>query len=99
MGNLINVTRLDNSIAFGHLDTKEGEKPRLIAIHVTRRFLFYTDEGETHQLVRARLDGSHKLSIQRSKDIIALAVDSESDIIVWAQGQKIYMANIEGGNK
>nr|CAH7753133.1 unnamed protein product [Callosobruchus chinensis] len=33
---VINVTRLDNSNTFGSLERREGEKPRLIAIHVTK---------------------------------------------------------------
>lgn len=36
---VINVTRLDNSNPFGSLERKEGEKPRLIAIHGTKRWV------------------------------------------------------------
>ncbi|CAH0560791.1 unnamed protein product [Brassicogethes aeneus] len=96
--NIINITRLDNTISFGHLESKEDEKPRLIAIHVTKRLLFYTDIGATPQLVRTRLDGSHKLTIAKANDIVAIAVDVENELIVWARSQTIYMANIEGGN-
>lgn len=35
--NVINVTRLDNTNPFGSLKSREGEKPRLIVIHVTKR--------------------------------------------------------------
>lgn len=37
---VINVIRLDDSNPFGMLEKKEGEKPRLIAIHITKRFVF-----------------------------------------------------------
>lgn len=37
MQDVINVTRLDDSNPFGVLEKKEGEKPRLIVIHVTKR--------------------------------------------------------------
>lgn len=36
---VINVIRLDDSNPFGILEKKEGEKPRLIAIHATKRFV------------------------------------------------------------
>lgn len=36
--NVINVTRLDNSNSFGSLKLIENEKPRLIVIHVAKRY-------------------------------------------------------------
>ncbi|XP_066141061.1 low-density lipoprotein receptor-related protein 6 isoform X1 [Euwallacea fornicatus] len=97
--NVINVTRLDNNNPFGSLKNTEGEKPRLIVVHVTKRLLFYTDVGETPQLIRSRLDGSHRIVITRADDISAIAVDTESDSIVWSQGHSIYISNIDGENK
>ncbi|XP_076273199.1 low-density lipoprotein receptor-related protein 6 [Rhynchophorus ferrugineus] len=97
--NIINVTRLDNSNPFGNLKAKDGEHPRLIVIHVTKRLLFYTDVGDTPQLIRTRLDGSHRIIITKASDITALAVDTENDSIVWSQGQSIYISNIDGENK
>lgn len=35
--NVINVTRLDNSIPFGVVVQKDNEQPRLLAIHATKR--------------------------------------------------------------
>ncbi|XP_044256052.1 low-density lipoprotein receptor-related protein 6 [Tribolium madens] len=97
--NVINVTRLDNTTPFGVVVEKDNEQPRLLAIHATKRLLFYTDVGPSRQLVRARLDGSHSYAITKEADITAIAVDSENDCIVWAQGQSIYMSNIEGENQ
>ncbi|XP_030745699.1 low-density lipoprotein receptor-related protein 6 [Sitophilus oryzae] len=97
--NVINVTRLDNSNPFGNLKTRDGEIPRLIVIHVTKRLLFYTDMGDTPQLIRTRLDGSYRLVITTADDIKAIAVDIENDSVVWSQGQSIYISNIDGENK
>lgn len=97
--NVINVTRLENNNPFGSLKSREGEKPRLIVIHVTKRLLFYTDVGVVPQLVRTRLDGSHRIVITKSDDITAIAVDTENDSIVWSQGHSIYISNIDGENK
>ncbi|RZC32195.1 low-density lipoprotein receptor-related protein 6, partial [Asbolus verrucosus] len=97
---IINMTRLDNnSIPSGIVIQKENEKPRLLAIHPTKRLLFYTDVGPARQLVRTRLDGSHRLVITKDADIAAIAVDPENDWIVWTQGQSIYTSNIEGENQ
>ncbi|XP_018572633.1 low-density lipoprotein receptor-related protein 6 isoform X2 [Anoplophora glabripennis] len=96
---VINVTRLDNTNPFGSLERKEGEKPRLIAMHATKRLIFYTDIGATPQLVRTRLDGSHRIVITRAADIAAIAVDTENDLIVWAQEHSIYISNIDGENQ
>ncbi|XP_050299730.1 low-density lipoprotein receptor-related protein 6 [Anthonomus grandis grandis] len=97
--NVINVTRLDNNIPFGSIKGREGEKPRLIVIHVTKRLLFYTDVGSQHQLIRTRLDGSHRIFITKADDIAAIAVDIDNDSIVWSQGHSIYISNIDGENK
>ncbi|KAJ3659363.1 hypothetical protein Zmor_011053 [Zophobas morio] len=96
---VINVTRLDNNTQFGVLVKTEKEKPRLLAIHETKRLLFYTDVGPLRQLVRTRLDGTHHIVITKDADIAAIAVDAENDLIVWSQGQSVYMSNIEGANQ
>ncbi|CAG9761873.1 unnamed protein product [Ceutorhynchus assimilis] len=97
--NVINVTRLDNNNPFGSLKNSDSEKPRLIVIHVTKRLLFYTDVGTSPQLIRTRLDGSHRIIITKADDIAAIAVDTENDSIVWSQGHSIYISNIDGENK
>lgn len=38
---VINVIRLDDSNPFGIMEKKEGEKPRLITIHATKRFVIF----------------------------------------------------------
>ncbi|XP_025837382.1 low-density lipoprotein receptor-related protein 6 [Agrilus planipennis] len=94
----INVTRLDNNSAVGVVVQKEGEKPRLLAIHPTKRLLFYTNVGTVPSLIRTRMDGTQKIVIFKGSDIAAIAVDAENELIVWAQGQNIYMSNIDGDN-
>lgn len=96
----INVTRLDNSSTIGVVVKKEGEMPRLLAIHPTRRLLFWTDVGLTPQLVRARFDGSHRIVIKNVvQNITAIALDLDKDMVVWAEGSKVYMCNIDGENQ
>lgn len=96
---VINVTRLDNSSTVGVVVSKKGEKPRLLAIHPTKRLLFYTDVGATPQLIRTRMDGTQRIVITKGSDIAAVAVDSENDLVVWAQGHSIHMCNIDGDNQ
>lgn len=50
-------------------------------------------------MVRTRLDGSHRIVITRAADIAAIAVDTENDLIVWAQEHSIYISNIDGENQ
>lgn len=99
INDVINVTYLENQNSFGNLERREKEKPRLIALHVDKRLLFYTDVGKTPQLVRVRLDGSHRIVITKASNITAIAVDTENDLIVWAQGHGIYISNIDGENQ
>ncbi|XP_056645747.1 low-density lipoprotein receptor-related protein 6 [Diorhabda sublineata] len=99
INDVINVTYLENQNSFGNLEKREKEKPRLIALHVDKRLLFYTDVGKTPQLVRVRLDGSHRIVITKASNITAIAVDTENDLIVWAQGHGIYISNIDGENQ
>ncbi|KAK4886602.1 hypothetical protein RN001_002873 [Aquatica leii] len=96
---VINITRLDNSSTVGVVVQKEGEKPRLLAIHPTKRLIFYTDVGLASQLIRTRMDGTQRIVITRGNDIAAIAVDAENDMVVWAQGHSIYMCNIDGDNQ
>lgn len=98
VNNVINVTRLNASGSIGVVEHREGEQPRLLALHHNKRLLFYTDVGKTPQLVRCRLDGSHRITLVKMADILAIAVDSERDSVFFTQGDKIYMSNIEGAN-
>ncbi|KAG5877087.1 hypothetical protein JTB14_015462 [Gonioctena quinquepunctata] len=99
INNVINITRLDNSNEFGILEARDGEKPRFIALHADKRLLFYSDIGKTPQLIRTRLDGSHRIVITKAINITAIAVDIENDLVVWAQGQSIHISNIDGENQ
>lgn len=95
---VLNVTRLENGSAVGVVVQTEDEKPRLLAIHPTRRLVFYTDAGPNLQLVRIRMDGSQRIVINRGHVVAALAVDIEADMLVWAQEHTIYMSTIDGDN-
>ncbi|XP_017772684.1 PREDICTED: low-density lipoprotein receptor-related protein 6 [Nicrophorus vespilloides] len=95
---VINVTRVDNSSNAGIVVKAAGEKPRLIVIHPTKRLLIYTNVGVTPQIIRTRMDGSHRIVISQSSNVAALAVDIENDLVVWAQGHSIHVCNIDGDN-
>lgn len=63
------------------------------------RLLFYTDIGVTPQLIRIRLDGSHRIVITKATDIAAIAIDVENDLVVWVEGHSIFISNIDGDNQ
>lgn len=46
MQDVINVTRLDDSNPFGVLEKREGEKPRLLAIHPAKRLIEFCSRCE-----------------------------------------------------
>lgn len=71
----------------------------LFVFNLFYRLIFYTDNGTTPQLVRTRLNGSHRVVITKDSDIAAIAVDIETDSIVWAHDHSISIANIEGENR
>lgn len=96
----INVTRLDNGSAIGVVTQQEGERPRLLVLHASRRLLFWTDVGKEPRIVRARLDGSHRIAIRSTRhNVTALALDLDGDMLVWAEGSRLYMCNIDGENQ
>ena len=63
------------------------------------RLLFYTDIGDSKQIIRTRLDGSHRIVMKKNADVAAIAVDLENDLFVWVQDHIIYMCNIDGENQ
>lgn len=96
----INVTRLDNGSAIGVVVQREGERPRLLALHASRRLLFWTDVGREPRIMRARLDGSHRIGVRKTRhNVTALALDLDGDMLVWAEGSRLYMCNIDGENQ
>ncbi|GJQ65548.1 hypothetical protein Trydic_g7648 [Trypoxylus dichotomus] len=107
--NVINVTRLENSSTVGVVVHKEGEKPRFIIIHPLKRLIFYTNviqavSGTTisvvsTQLIRTRMDGSHHFVITTKREIAAIALDIEKDLLVWVEGESVHMCNIDGENQ
>lgn len=98
---VINVTRLDNGSTVGVVVRGDQDvRPRLLAIHPTLRWLFWTDNGIQPRLTRARLDGSRRMDIVKTKqNITAITLDLDNDMVVWAEGSHVYMVNIDGDNK
>lgn len=96
----INVTRLDNISTVGIVMQRENEKPRLLALHPTRRLIFWTDVGTEPQILRSRLDGSHRITIKKlTTNVTAIALDLDTDMVIWAEANKVYTCNIDGENQ
>ncbi|KAI4463023.1 vitellogenin receptor-like protein-related-related [Holotrichia oblita] len=45
------------------------------------------------------MDGSHRFVITTTKEIAAIALDIEKDLLVWVEGESIHMCNIDGENQ
>ncbi|XP_057340651.1 low-density lipoprotein receptor-related protein 6 [Microplitis mediator] len=94
----INVTRLDNGSALGVVVKGEGEKPRNIAVHPEKRLLFWTDVGEKMKVIQSAMDGKDRITIATDlNQPTSLAIDTISDLIFWAHGHQIEVAEL-GGN-
>lgn len=45
------------------------------------------------------MDGSHRFVITTTKDIAAIALDIEKDLLVWVEGESMHMCNLDGENQ
>ncbi|XP_049808128.1 low-density lipoprotein receptor-related protein 6 [Schistocerca nitens] len=97
MADVINVTRLDNASKVGFVIKGKGEKPRSIALHPEKGFLFWTDVGAEPSVRRSRVDGEKKTIIASDvKNPMALAVDRLDDLVFWASSKGIERATLDG---
>lgn len=84
----------------GIIDTGDSQKPRNIAIHTTKRLLFWTDVGNQQAIFRSRLDGAGKVMLAfKLEGVTALAVDQQLDLVFYAHGKRIDCMDINGKNK
>lgn len=86
--------------AIGTVDTGNSEKPRSLAVHPTKRLLFWTDVGSRQAVIRAKMDGSDSvvLAIQL-EGVTSLAVDPISNLLFFAHGKRIEYMDISGKNR
>lgn len=80
-----------------------NDKPRNLAVHSTKGWLFYTNLVSPARIERCRLDGSGRLRIVES-DIdqpSALTIDTEDDVIYWADTnlKTIQVSSLDGSNQ
>ena len=80
-----------------------NDKPRNLAVHPIKGWLFYTNLVTPARIERCRLDGSGRTKIV-DRDIdqpSALTIDTEEDLIFWADiGIKtIEVASLDGTNR
>ncbi|XP_021709286.1 low-density lipoprotein receptor-related protein 6 [Aedes aegypti] len=96
--NTINITTLDGEIdRIGNVDIGNSEKPRSLALHPTKRLLFWTDVGTAQSIIRAKLDGTQRKElISRLEGITALALDPLTNRLFYAHGKRIDMMDIDG---
>lgn len=90
---------LEGYSSIGIVDTRNSEKPRSIAVHPTKRLLFWTDAG-SQQVVRARIDGSNSIVLaSRLEGVSSLAVDPISNLVFFSHGGRIESLDINGKNR
>ena len=60
--------------------------------------MFWTDVGPVpQQILRASMDGKSRVVIATDlENLVALAVDRMSDLLFWAQPDKIESSNLDG---
>lgn len=81
----------------GNVDIGNSEKPRSLALHPTKRLLFWTDVGTAQSIIRAKLDGTQRKElISRLEGITALALDPLTNRLFYAHGKRIDMMDIDG---
>jgi len=86
--------------AIGTVDTGNSEKPRSIAVHPTKRLLFWTDVGSRQAVIRAKMDGSSSMVLAiQLEGVTSLAVDPISNLVYFAHGRKIEYMDISGKNR
>lgn len=93
------MTRLNNGSTVGVVVKAPGVKPRYIAIHPTKRLLFYIDVGEVEQIVRVRIDGTNQRILAKGlSSPTSLTVDAIGDSVYWSLDKMIYVSDLNGTN-
>ncbi|XP_075213889.1 low-density lipoprotein receptor-related protein 6 [Lycorma delicatula] len=101
ISNTVNITRLENGSAIGMVVRGgDGEKPRNIALHPEKGYLFWTDVGSKPRVLRARLDGKRQIVIGvESIPPTGLAIDRKDNHVFWSTAKMIIRADLTGENR
>uniref|UniRef100_A0A2S2P0K4 Low-density lipoprotein receptor-related protein 6 n=2 Tax=Schizaphis graminum TaxID=13262 RepID=A0A2S2P0K4_SCHGA len=94
----INVTRLTNSSFQGSIfKSFDGEKPRNLAIHPEKGYIYWTDLGSQHRVIRSRIDGHNRVII--ASDLLsleALTVDRVQNMVYFSYSSKVDVCDLHG---
>jgi low density lipoprotein receptor-related protein 5/6 len=89
-----------DGFAVGTVEKGISEKPRSIAIHSTKRLLFWTDVGSRQAIIKAKIDGSSLVTLAiQLEGVTCLAIDQISNLVFFAHGKKIEYMDINGMNR
>lgn len=81
------------------MNISDSEQPRSIAVHSTKRLLFWTDIGIQQSINRARIDGMDRVILAYNlTGIVAIAVDQHLDLLFFAYHQRIDVMDLDGRN-
>lgn len=62
--------------------------------------LFWTDVGSQQAVIRAKMDGTSRLTLARHLEgVTSLAIDPISNLVFFAHGRKIEFFDINGKNR
>ncbi|XP_025078557.1 low-density lipoprotein receptor-related protein 8-like isoform X2 [Pomacea canaliculata] len=80
------------------------DQPGAIALHLTKRFIFWASSGTSPKLERANYDGSERralLTLSSQSRLAGLAVDLKNDLLYWADAaqERIERIDLQGGNR
>ncbi|VVC34410.1 Hypothetical protein CINCED_3A006647 [Cinara cedri] len=94
----INMTKLTNSSFQGSIyKSYDGEKPRNLALHPEKGYIYWTDLGSQHRVIRARIDGHSRVII--ASDLLsleALTVDRVQNMVYFSYSSKVDVCDIHG---
>ncbi|XP_023233438.1 sortilin-related receptor-like [Centruroides sculpturatus] len=96
----VKIINVNNSFSTLHrtiLNATFVDKPRGIAVHPHRGYLFLTDwSDKTPKIARSYLDGSHFVTLINSSVVAwpnGITIDYQQERIFWADSKKDYIAS------
>ncbi|KAF6200224.1 hypothetical protein GE061_006527 [Apolygus lucorum] len=98
----INATRLDNGSSPTVLvvQTHSTEKPRHLAVHPLKGFLFWTTEGRDYRIYKSRMDGFRRVMLfSESRTIISMTIDTAHNTLYWSTISSIESCDMNGKNR